>query len=92
MTRKLEKTNLPDYKVVWEDLPPKSRHKGVWTERLAPVMDRPGQWARVALYSGSGQAASVVSSLNKRAVKVPTGKWEFAARRKAVYAKYVGPE
>lgn len=91
---------MTDNGIVWED-PPESRQGRAptsWAERLAPIMERPGEWARVQDFSYSS-AWQVVSHLRKGLKPVPPGRWEFAARknqddpkRAYIYARYLGPE
>ena len=83
--------------VTWEK--PAKSEANVWVNRLSPVMEQPGEWARVGAFpvgirSHSRSANSPV---------VPTGRWEFVTRihdrlgRQApagtlwFYARYLGP-
>lgn len=85
---------------VWEDPPTASRSGvSVWPDRLAPLMDNPGEWARFDM--GSGNTASTAASrLRDGTHKLPEGttpeEWEFTSRRhedgSSVYARYVGPQ
>ena len=86
------------FEIVFEDLPPRGkrgRKGGVWVQRLAPLMDYPGDWARIA----SGPYRNMVRRawlLNKRKLKMPEGEWEFASRKAEegvghLYARYIGP-
>ena len=84
--------------IVWED-PPKIVRRGrdgIWRERLAPLVEKRGAWARVRQCATPSQAASWASNLRRRQVLVPPGKWEFKARTARgssyVYARYLGPE
>jgi hypothetical protein len=84
--------------IVWCD-PPTTRGKGVWERCLVPLIEKPGQWARVAVKETMQAAYSCASSLSRRKVKLPPGRWEFAARhlpddpkRGGVWARYLGPD
>lgn len=80
--------------VVWEDLPPKKRSGGAaakWRPLLLPLMERPGCWARIAEYESARTARTARMNLRAGRIIVPPGEWEFAARDKRVYARYVGP-
>lgn len=37
---------MSEIEIVWQDPPPKTT-TSVWAERLAPLRERPGQWARI---------------------------------------------
>lgn len=82
--------------VVWEDPPEEKAGTGVWHERLAPLMARPGVWARIAERPQPSTARTVASNLRKRMVRVPEGDWEFVSRQvdgtAYVYARYLGPD
>lgn len=88
-----------DNGIVWadpEDVKPRSRT--LWRDRLLPVMERPGQWARVWEMS-HGSAWQVTAQLRRGIKPTPPGRWEFATRTSTddsskayVYARYLGPE
>lgn len=53
----------------------------VWEKRLAPVMARPGTWAKVRSYRTGAQAASAAAMLKAgRAAGVDPADWWFASR------------
>lgn len=67
-----------------------------WSERLLPLMERPGSWAMVpGLYHGS-----TTGQLNGRRCAIPPGRWQFKGRhlpdlpagRVRIWAMYLGPE
>jgi hypothetical protein len=83
---------------VWEDPPRQSArtYKGVWADRLSPLVDHPKRWARVATRSASS-AYATVARLKNRTYVYPPGRWEFISRnvgdgKWAVYARYLGAE
>lgn len=85
--------------IVWED-PPAARSKrgatNKWVTILTPLMDRPGQWARMAVRDSAGLAANQAANL-RRNIRIPAGRWEFTSRkiderRHGVYARYLGPD
>lgn len=86
--------------IVWEDPPmPNTGPKGtpVWVERLSPLRDHPGKWARIADGKKRSAANNISHRLQKRMTKIPSGSWEFVYRGQpdetyAVYARYLGPE
>ena len=90
---------MSDNEIVWETPPEVPPRNGIlWTERLAPVMERPGEWARVHEL-GHSSAWQIVSQLRRGVKPSPPGRWEFVARsnkddtsRAFVYARYLGPE
>ena len=88
---------MSDNGIVWEE-PPEVRHGGhsQWLSRLAPVLERPGEWCRVHETTSGKSARSTVARLNHGRVGLPApGKWEFVSRTKDghgyVYARYLGP-
>jgi hypothetical protein len=77
--------------IVWEDLPPApSSTRGKWRQVLEQLMERPGEWARIAEFDHVRKARSLAHNLNRRKVAVPPGRWEYASRDKRVYARYLG--
>jgi hypothetical protein len=92
---------VSDDEILWEDPQPDARGRQgeknpLWRERLLPLMDRPGTWARVAVYDSDKVARTRSSDLTKGKAPTPDGLWEFTARRledgrDAVYARYIGP-
>lgn len=88
--------------VVWEDPPPEAKVVGqsLWERRLSPLMDRPGQWARVFTSDKPNSAKGTVSSLTSGKLALPGGtkpeQWEFRASSSdagsAVHARFKGPK
>jgi hypothetical protein len=83
--------------LTWEDPPQAKGSKGRWFRLLEPVMERPGQWARVLVQPGRRHLGSVVTELRGGKYLIPPGKWEFTSRRMesretALYARYLGPQ
>ena len=81
--------------VIWEEpptLPQRVVPSGrVWPKRLTPLMEHPLRWAVVHEFKCDSTAASTASQLRRgTVVSVPEGKWEFAARGRKVYARYLG--
>lgn len=68
------------FDVVFEDPPAgaanRSHNKG---DRLVPVRQRPGAWARV--YTGSYESARSTASRLRRRPDLEPGQWEFVAAR-----------
>lgn len=68
-----------------------------WMERLAPLVERPGEWAVVARKAKPSTAYSTANNLRHGLVRIPDGVWEFQAatdpetREGVVRACYVGP-
>lgn len=85
---------------VWEappDVQGGPRAGTVWERRLAPLRNRPGQWARVTDTKNSHSAYSVVANLRLGRTQCPPG-FEFKGgrhpddpNRGAIWARYVGP-
>lgn len=88
--------------IAWEEPPrigPGGANKGKWLEALTPVMERPGQWARVRDFDTPLKASTAAGNLRRTGPKgamTPPGKWQFASCAieggGAVYARYIGPE
>jgi hypothetical protein len=80
--------------IEWRD--PPARYKGsppgIWIGLLEQVAQRPGEWACVRRFENLGTAQSRASDLRTGNVKLPPGKWEFAARGLELFARYIGPE
>jgi hypothetical protein len=78
----------------WTDPPDRSGRRtrtGIWLERLGPVMEREGTWARVYRCPTKDAASSMVSNLRSGRSKPPPGKWEFEHDDEGfVYARYLG--
>jgi hypothetical protein len=76
----------------------------VWASALAPLIDRPGDWALVRTYDRKPGAVDIVRSLRQAArglgtVRIPPGRWEFTQRRVrpgvdewGVWARYLGED
>jgi hypothetical protein len=81
----------------WEDPPsPLTRGpKGVWVERLQPLLAYPKRWAIVAVKPSVGTARVLAHDLATR-YKIPPGRWEFVSRtvngEYRVYGRYLGPD
>jgi hypothetical protein len=81
---------------VWEEPPGTHYHKvPSWESTLAPLMERPGDWARVRELTPNS-ASTTVGHLHHRRLNYPAGRWEFTSRvrdgRGYIYARYLGPE
>lgn len=50
-----------------------------WRERLAPLVDKPGEWAVVARKPKPSTAYSTANNLRSGKCRVPEGEWEFQA-------------
>lgn len=98
---------MDDNGIVWEDPPERSAQRpGIWVERLTPLLEHPGRWAKVKEVPSMGAGTQTVLRLRgigKRgldAAKLPPGRWEFRAARASalastrayIYARYLGPE
>jgi hypothetical protein len=87
---------------VWSEPPPRHSAGGQPPKResrLLPLMERPGQWARIAVTEKCGRAHSSASAMRRGKIKVPAGRWEFASRQLpddpkpgGVWARYLGPD
>jgi hypothetical protein len=81
----------------WEDPPPRTSGapRGVWIERLRPLMEHPNRWAIVAVKPNAGTAAVLAHALATR-YKIPPGRWEFVSRtingEHRVYGRYLGSD
>jgi hypothetical protein len=84
--------------IVWED-PPAAAKTGqptVWPQILAPLTERPREWARVRTNTTARASYQTAQNLRNGSVRVPPGRWEFRGVKTpdggAVYARYLGPD
>lgn len=95
------KTNMTAAEIIWETPPPKSSRNSqsdTWVDRLSPLVEKPGEWARV--WEGAvSTARSYTTSLRSRKFPIPNpgDSWSFVSRsldtdktRGRLYACYVG--
>ena len=80
-----------------EELPERRRARwpGVWRMRLAPLVERPGVWAAIKKYRSNTEATGTASRLRLGRLGgagLDRKEYEFVAREKTVYARYVGKE
>lgn len=80
--------------IEWRD-PPRRGGSGtsadLWSVRLRPLMDRPGEWAMVRRFNVAATTATKASQLRNGRLSIPDGEWEFAARGVELFARYLGP-
>ncbi len=82
----------------WEDPPDPagSGRRGVWIERLTPLMEHPKRWAVVATRPVANPARVLTHDLKVGRFQMPPGRWEFLSRTVdgecRVYARYLGPD
>lgn len=81
--------------VIWRDPPTAQGAPGVWFPVLEELRTRPGSWAVIRQCESVGQAYKHTANLrHARLIKIPTGYWEFSARKTAtggdVYGRYLG--
>lgn len=76
---------------VWEEPPMKAR-KRRYEEVLHPLMEHPGEWARIGEYASPDSAYQASLSLRKREYRIPEPdhKWEFLHHGSYVWARYIG--
>lgn len=86
--------------LVWEE-PPVTTSGGnrplEWPARLAPLRERPGQWARVSKHLNGPAASSTANDLRKgRRPGVDPAEFEFTGRtidgEGYVYARFIGEQ
>src|SRR5271167_2174418 len=86
---------MKQMRIRWE-VPPPRRRKSAWRNRLAPLMRRPGDWARLRQYPGPTNARSVLTLCVQPASRALGGRWEFTTRavdaQYAIYGRYLGPD
>lgn len=93
-------TIAQNFQLVWEEPPEASSPiKGSeWVDRLKPLMDKPGEWARVAEFDRPNYASGLATRLRRRPHWRPEGQWEFRgstdskAGTSRMYARYIGPD
>lgn len=82
--------------IVWED-PPEKTHGGggapVWAKRLAPLRERPGQWANF----GQHHASTVTRLRRGQFAEIADGEFEVTSRgidkdthKVTLYVRFVG--
>ena len=78
------------------DTPPPPEAYVRWADRLAPLLARPGEWARVRDAWTKKDARRFVGELRKGRMHIPAGRWEFRHGEKdgrpGVWARYLGQE
>lgn len=79
-----------DQEIVFRDPPAPVGRSGTWIYRLAPLLERPEEWARVRVYSSNRNASVAACQLRRGDNKLPPGRWQFVARKLEVYARYMG--
>jgi hypothetical protein len=79
--------------LVWEDPAPLYRRVGdqriCWMDRLAPLVDRPGRWARVLTATKRDVISYYAAGIKRNGrwagrtshLVIPPGRWEAAGRR-----------
>lgn len=86
--------NDDETEIKWE-APPSSRAgaRRAWADRLAPLRDRPGEWANV----GRNWQALASNITRGRIAGIPAGEYEAVARNSDratgacdVYVRYIG--
>lgn len=78
--------------LVWEPPPPRNHtggRKRVWDPLLTPLVENPGQWAKIKEFDRPKLANSCVQNLRRKIVRVPEGEWIFISRGSDVYACYI---
>lgn len=84
----------------WEDPPPVRAVQAKrladlpkWVKLLRPLHRRPGQWGRVAEMGNAGSAGAIATNLRRggKIKGVDPALYEFTARDKFVYARYLPP-
>lgn len=86
------------FDLAWEEPSPQVRGRpqaeSPWVQRLRPLMENPGRWARVA--ERDAPLIGNVSTQVKGAIKHLGGRWEHTTRRNSgrgrFYVRYLGPE
>lgn len=76
---------------VWED-PPAHNGRRSYSDVLGPLIQYPGEWARIGEYASPDSAYQAALNLRKRQYTVPhpDDSWEFVTRNRCVWARYVG--
>jgi hypothetical protein len=63
-----------------------------WRELLAPLVERPNEWAMVRACRTHNEAAQIAWQLRSGRLTKPAGEWEFVSRNGEVFARYLGEE
>lgn len=65
--------------------------QGVWWDRLAPLSERPGEWAVVYETHNASTARKYASNLTSGRYNLPPGRYEFRGQERdgkgAIYAR-----
>ena len=81
--------------VIWED-PPEVTADNSWVEKLRPLMERPGEWARFDGFTCLEDARNTASDLLFARIRRPKGVWNFRTRevrnQPVLYVRYVSPK
>lgn len=72
--------------------PPKLARRGIWMERLSPLLDHPDRWAVVFEGKHSTVCVAVHRLRRRHKISYPDGRWDFRASQGKVYAKYLGED
>lgn len=80
--------------IIWENPPERRTQPTVWPQRLEPLKQKPGQWARIKTGSPASMY-SMAGNLRNGQVKVPSGRWEFRSHKinentGGLWARYLG--
>jgi hypothetical protein len=80
--------------IVWEDPPERKAIR--WTDKLAPVRENPGRWAKFVTPTSKASASSTVVGLRKGNVTgIEPDEWDFENAnidgQGFIYAMYLGP-
>ena len=80
--------------VVWEDPPPQAGGSGsrvVYTEEVAALRSRPGEWGRIPVRRSGERAATMLADNIRRGLLAafrPAGSFEAKAFQGQVWARY----
>lgn len=64
--------------------------QSLWKGLLEPIVEQPGVWHRIEL-DDPKKAQRTQAHLRTHKLSVPPGRWEFMARSRWLFARYLGP-
>jgi len=85
-----------DEGLIWEEPPPEEPRvrRGPWERLLAPLLERPGEWARVRELKNLNSAQATLCNLRAGKIRLAAGRWSFrgSLTEPYIWACYLGPE
>lgn len=73
------------------EAPTQPRKTGKYEQVLQPLMDNPGDWAKIGEYKSADSAYQAAMNLRNARYKIPSeaSSWEFVSEGQTVFARYL---